>query len=109
MGSQIRICEARQQNVAGRGIIKIDLRLAAARKVPCAELSFPLRYRLRGQYRIPNGFAVIRIIIRQSVKDRGVSRIQGVPLPWPGPVFERLLRAWDERVGVSIRGQILAE
>jgi branched-subunit amino acid aminotransferase/4-amino-4-deoxychorismate lyase len=37
----------------------------------------------------------------------GVSRLNGQPLPWPGAIFERLLAAWSERVGVDIRGQII--
>ncbi len=36
----------------------------------------------------------------------GVSRINGVPLPWPGLVFRRLLEEWGRRVGLDIRGQI---
>jgi branched-chain amino acid aminotransferase len=39
----------------------------------------------------------------------GVSRFQAQPLPWPGPVFERLLRVWSEEIGLDIRGQIEAE
>ncbi len=39
----------------------------------------------------------------------GVSRINGVPLPWPGAVFRRLLEAWGERIGLDIRGQIEAD
>jgi branched-chain amino acid aminotransferase len=38
----------------------------------------------------------------------GVSRISGTPLPWPGKVFQRLLQAWGERVGLDVRRQILA-
>jgi branched-subunit amino acid aminotransferase/4-amino-4-deoxychorismate lyase len=37
----------------------------------------------------------------------GVSRLNGQAVPWPGPVFERLLEAWSARVGMDIRGQIL--
>jgi branched-subunit amino acid aminotransferase/4-amino-4-deoxychorismate lyase len=36
----------------------------------------------------------------------GVSRINGTSLTWPGPIFERLLNAWCQRVGVDIRQQI---
>jgi branched-subunit amino acid aminotransferase/4-amino-4-deoxychorismate lyase len=36
-----------------------------------------------------------------------VSRINGEPVPTPGPVFERLLSAWSAAVGVDIRRQIL--
>jgi branched-subunit amino acid aminotransferase/4-amino-4-deoxychorismate lyase len=37
----------------------------------------------------------------------GVRRIDDVELPWPGPVFQRLLKAWSDRVGLDIAGQIL--
>jgi branched-subunit amino acid aminotransferase/4-amino-4-deoxychorismate lyase len=36
-----------------------------------------------------------------------VSRLEGKPLPWPGPVFQRLLAAWSEKVHMDIRGQIM--
>jgi branched-chain amino acid aminotransferase len=36
----------------------------------------------------------------------GVSQINGLPLSWPGPVFRRLLQAWDEVIGLDIRQQI---
>lgn len=36
----------------------------------------------------------------------GVRRLDGVELPWPGPVWRRLLAAWSERVGVDIEAQI---
>lgn len=35
----------------------------------------------------------------------GVSRINDHAIPWPGPVFERLLAAWSGEVGLNIRGQ----
>jgi branched-subunit amino acid aminotransferase/4-amino-4-deoxychorismate lyase len=38
----------------------------------------------------------------------GVSRINEHAIPWPGPVFERLLAAWSADVGVDIRSQFLA-
>jgi branched-subunit amino acid aminotransferase/4-amino-4-deoxychorismate lyase len=38
----------------------------------------------------------------------GVSRIDGVPLAWPGPVFRRLLEEWSQQLGLDIAGQILA-
>jgi branched-subunit amino acid aminotransferase/4-amino-4-deoxychorismate lyase len=38
----------------------------------------------------------------------GVSRINGQPIPWPGKVFEKLLEAWNQRVGLDIRAQILS-
>lgn len=36
----------------------------------------------------------------------GVSRIDNRPIPWPGRIFQQLLRAWSDRVGVSIQGQV---
>jgi branched-subunit amino acid aminotransferase/4-amino-4-deoxychorismate lyase len=38
----------------------------------------------------------------------GVRWLEGVELPWPGPVTRRLLAAWSEAVGVDIAGQFLA-
>lgn len=38
-----------------------------------------------------------------------VSRLEGKPLPWPGPVFQRLLSAWSEKVHMDIRGQIMQQ
>jgi D-alanine transaminase/branched-chain amino acid aminotransferase len=38
----------------------------------------------------------------------GVRSVQGVQLPWPGPIFLRLLTAWSQAVNVDIRGQFLA-
>jgi len=38
----------------------------------------------------------------------GVRRINDLSLPWPGPIFERLLAAWSQRVGLDVRAQILA-
>ena len=38
----------------------------------------------------------------------GVRTIDGTPLPWPGPVYERLLTAWNGRVGLDVRRQILS-
>ncbi len=35
-----------------------------------------------------------------------VSRINDLSLDWPGPVFERLLSAWNDLAGLDIRGQI---
>jgi branched-chain amino acid aminotransferase len=36
----------------------------------------------------------------------GVSRIDDAPIPWPGPVFGRLLRAWSQQIGLDIQEQI---
>lgn len=37
----------------------------------------------------------------------GVSRLNDVELAWPGPVSERILSAWSQKVGVDIRQQFL--
>lgn len=37
----------------------------------------------------------------------GVRRVGSIELAWPGPIFERLLAAWNQRVGLDIRAQIL--
>jgi branched-subunit amino acid aminotransferase/4-amino-4-deoxychorismate lyase len=38
----------------------------------------------------------------------GVSQLNGQPIPWPGKTFEKLLGAWNSRVGLDIRAQILS-
>lgn len=35
-----------------------------------------------------------------------VSSINGKPIPWPGPVFQQLIAAWNRKVGLDIWGQI---
>ena len=39
----------------------------------------------------------------------GVQRVDAVELPWPGPVWRRLLAAWGGKVGVDIGRQILPD
>ncbi len=36
----------------------------------------------------------------------GVSALNGRPVPWPGPVFERLRQAWNGRLGLDYVAQI---
>jgi branched-subunit amino acid aminotransferase/4-amino-4-deoxychorismate lyase len=38
----------------------------------------------------------------------GVGQLNDVLIPWPGQVFEKLLEAWNQRVGLDIRAQILS-
>jgi branched-subunit amino acid aminotransferase/4-amino-4-deoxychorismate lyase len=38
----------------------------------------------------------------------GVSQLNGQDIPWPGTMFERLLEAWNDRVGLDVRAQILS-
>ncbi len=35
----------------------------------------------------------------------GVSRLNGLPLPWPGPIFQRLLQTWSDDIGLDIQAQ----
>jgi branched-chain amino acid aminotransferase len=37
----------------------------------------------------------------------GVRRINDIELAWPGPVFERILNAWSQKLGMDIRQQFL--
>lgn len=37
----------------------------------------------------------------------GVRRINGTAIPWPGPLWQRLLAAWSEEAGIDIAAQIL--
>ena len=37
----------------------------------------------------------------------GVRRVNGTSLPWPGPIFQALLSAWNRAVGLDIHAQIL--
>src|SRR5262249_27243622 len=36
----------------------------------------------------------------------GVGWLEGIPLPWRGPITQRLLSAWSAQVGVDIAGQM---
>jgi branched-subunit amino acid aminotransferase/4-amino-4-deoxychorismate lyase len=36
----------------------------------------------------------------------GISRLNGVTVPWPGPILEKLLAAWGQRVGLDVQQQI---
>jgi branched-subunit amino acid aminotransferase/4-amino-4-deoxychorismate lyase len=38
----------------------------------------------------------------------GVSRLNHTAMPWAGPIYERLLAGYSDRVGVDIRGQFLS-
>jgi branched-chain amino acid aminotransferase len=38
----------------------------------------------------------------------GVSLFNGHRIPWPGEVFQRLLKTWSERIGLDIRAQIVS-
>jgi branched-subunit amino acid aminotransferase/4-amino-4-deoxychorismate lyase len=39
----------------------------------------------------------------------GVSRIDARSIPWPGPIYQRLLAKWCEIMGIDIVGQILSD
>ena len=38
----------------------------------------------------------------------GVRELNGVALPWPGPLYRRLLAAWSDRAGLDIEQQVFA-
>jgi branched-chain amino acid aminotransferase len=38
----------------------------------------------------------------------GVSQVNGKRIPWPGAVYQRLVKAWSTLVGLEIHGQIMA-
>lgn len=38
----------------------------------------------------------------------GISHLDGRDLPWPGPITQRLIKAWSDQVGLDIVGQILS-
>ncbi len=38
-----------------------------------------------------------------------VSSINGKAIPWPGPVFQQLIAAWNRKVGLDIWGQICSQ
>src|SRR5262249_48798772 len=37
----------------------------------------------------------------------GVSRCQGTAVPWPGRIYERLVKAWSDAVGVNIHANFV--
>jgi branched-chain amino acid aminotransferase len=39
----------------------------------------------------------------------GITQVNCTGISWPGPIFRRLLQAWNEEVGLDIHGQILAQ
>jgi branched-chain amino acid aminotransferase len=36
----------------------------------------------------------------------GVSRLNGLAVPWPGPVLQLLMTVWSRMIGLDIRGQV---
>ncbi len=71
----------------------------------CGELRIPFEER---PLRLPDALAADEAMLASTGYClAGVSRIQGHPIPWPGPVWRRLLDAWSGRVGVDLRAQIL--
>ncbi len=71
----------------------------------CAELGLPFQERPL----TPNDlFGADEVLLTcTSYCLAGVSRVNGVPVPWPGGTLRRLLAAWNARVGLDIHGQIL--
>jgi branched-subunit amino acid aminotransferase/4-amino-4-deoxychorismate lyase len=73
----------------------------------CGELGIPLAERrlvpddLRG--------ADEALLTSTSFCVAGVRKVDELELPWPGPVWQRLLAAWGKKVGVDIGRQILRD
>src|SRR5262249_50841652 len=70
----------------------------------CAEIAIPFKERLLTLTDIYSADEAMLSSTPYCLA--GVRAINGLPLTWPGPVFERLLAAWSRRVGVDIRQQI---
>jgi branched-chain amino acid aminotransferase len=73
----------------------------------CAALGTPFAERTLGVYDCLN--AAEAMLASTPYCLAGVRRINGRPLPWPGPIFQRLLAAWSEQIGLDIQGQIMGD
>jgi branched-subunit amino acid aminotransferase/4-amino-4-deoxychorismate lyase len=72
----------------------------------CADLGIPFAEQILGPTDCYD--ADEALLASTSFCLAGVSRIDDRPLPWPGPVWQRLLTAWGDRVGLDIARQIFA-
>lgn len=89
-----------RDSVLGGISLKVVEELAGKMGIPFAEISLDLAYCQRADEALLTG---------TSFCVAGVRSINGMALTWPGPVFERLLAAWSEMVGLDIRRQILPD
>jgi branched-subunit amino acid aminotransferase/4-amino-4-deoxychorismate lyase len=72
----------------------------------CQDLGIPFRER---PLTLQNGLdADESLLTGTAFCIAGVSQLNGQPIPWPGKIFEKLLKAWNERVGLDVRAQILS-
>lgn len=71
----------------------------------CGELGIAFTERPLTPYDVANADEVL--VTCTSFCLAGVSRVNGRPIPWPGPLFERLVRAWNARVNLDVHAQIL--
>jgi branched-chain amino acid aminotransferase len=71
----------------------------------CGRLGIPFGERALGVYDCVN--AEEALLASTPYCLAGVSRVNGLPLPFPGPVLRKLLAAWGSEVGVDIYQQIL--
>jgi branched-chain amino acid aminotransferase len=70
----------------------------------CAGLGIPMEYRPIG---LDECYAADEALLTcTSYCIVGVNRINRRPIPWPGPMLNRLLEAWNAEVGIDIHGQI---
>jgi branched-subunit amino acid aminotransferase/4-amino-4-deoxychorismate lyase len=70
----------------------------------CRDLCIPFEERDLGVYDCLNADEALLSSTPYCLA--GVSRINGTPVPFSGPVWRRLLAAWGERIGLDIAGQI---
>jgi branched-subunit amino acid aminotransferase/4-amino-4-deoxychorismate lyase len=72
----------------------------------CGELGIPFREQALSLADCQS--AAEAMLTSSSFAIAGVSRIGDAPIPWPGPIFKRLLDTFGKRVGVDIAAQMCA-
>ena len=78
--------------------LRVTREICAEAEIPFAERPLTLQECLTADEAIVTG---------TSFGLAGVSRIDDAPLPWPGPVTERLREGWNARAGLDIAGQFV--
>ena len=99
-------------------IIKEGAVLTPPRETVLNGISLRVVEELCGELRIPFIEQPLTLVECQSADEAmltctsycaaGVRRLNGARLPWPGPVWRRLLALWSEKVSVDIEAQILS-
>jgi branched-subunit amino acid aminotransferase/4-amino-4-deoxychorismate lyase len=87
-----------------RGTILEGVSLQVVRDL-CSQLGIPTREQPLNLYDCRN--ADEAMLTGTSFCLAGVSQLNHGQLPWPGPVYRRLLAAWSDEIGVDIAGQYL--